>query len=217
MGTQKTEQTQTTTLPGAGQMESEARNLLAQLGRGGMEQMGNLSDLAGGKLTLSPQDEEMIKRIQELTMQAARAQARGNYEDMASQVEGQALEAGLEGSSIEAVNRAVLGRQLQQTLDQTALQGQVTSAQQMRQAALDSAGIKLNANQLLLNRILGGAGGLAEMGLQERRAQTTTKRTDTQTTGLGAGLGQMAGIALGGWAQGGFQLGKKAVEGAANG
>jgi len=216
MGTQKTEQTQTTTLPGMGAGESGARNLLAQLAQSGMGQMGNISDLASGKLTLSPQDEEMIRRIQELTMQSARAQARTNYEDMVGQVEGQALEAGLGGSSVEAINRAILGRQLQGTLDQTALQGQITSAEQMRQQANDSAGLKLNANQLLLSQILGSAGNLAQMGLQERLAQATTTSTQKQNSGVGGALGQIGGMAVAAWNPLGM-LGKSAAAGAKGG
>jgi len=195
MGSQET--TQTTTIPGAGGTEQNARALLEQLGQSGMSQMGNLKDLANGQFTLSPADEEMIRRIQQLTMEQARGQARMNYEDMASQVEGQALEAGIGGSSIDAVNRAVLGRQLQGTLDQVGLQGQINSAQQLRQAAVEGGQMKLNANQLLLQQIMGTTGQLANMGLQERLSQTTTKQKTPSS--IGGTLGQLGGMAVAAW------------------
>ncbi len=195
MGSQET--TQTTTIPGIGGQESDSRALLARLGEGGMAQLGNLKDLANGQFTLSPADEEMIRRIQQLTMEQARGQARMNYEDMASQVEGQSLEAGIGGSSIDAVNRAVLGRQLQSTLDQSALQGQINSAQQLRQAAVEGGQMKLNANQLLLQQIMGTTGQLANMGLQERLSQTTTKQKTPSS--IGGTLGQLGGMAVAAW------------------
>lgn len=183
--------TTTTTIPKAGAQENRARDMMEQLGTRGLGQLGNLEDLASGKLQLSPEDAALIRQIQELTGEAARNEMKSNYELSASQVEGQLLEGGLAKSSIEAVQQALLGKQMQSSLDQSALQGQITSAQQMRQGMYDTAGIKLNANQLLLNQILGGAGGLAEMGLRERLAQTTTT---TSSGGLG-GLVDMAGLA----------------------
>jgi len=173
------------------------QQLLSQMASGGAAQMGDLSGLARGEVTLSPQSAALIQQIQQLTMNAARKQAKGNYEDMVGSVEGAALDSGLDGSSIEAVNRAVLGRQLQQTLDQSTLQGQITSAQQMRTAAVEDAGLQLNANQLLLQRILGSAAPLAQMGLQERLAQATTTQKSKQGVGLGS-LAQVGGLVLGG-------------------
>lgn len=183
-------QTTTTTLPGAGQSEAMAREVLARLTGSGEAQMGDLSGLARGEVSLSPQTAALLQEIQRMTMESTRAQARANYEDMANQVQASALDSGIEGSSIEAVNRAVLGRQLQQTLDQSALQGQITTAQQMRAATLEDAGIKMNANQLLLQQILGAAEPLTRLGLQERLAQATT--TTKQKQSLGAGLTDMA-------------------------
>lgn len=183
--------TTTVTIPKAGAEERQARGVMQELGTRGLGQLGNLSDLASGKLQVSPEDAALIAQIQRLTGEAARKEMQSNYELTASQVEGQLLEGGLAKSSIEAVQQALLGKQLQSSLDQSALQGQINSAQQLRQSMYDTAGIKLNANQLLLNQILGGAGGVAEMGLRERLAQTTTT---TSQSGLGS-LVDMAGLA----------------------
>lgn len=188
--------TATTTIPKAGAQETAARGTLQDLGTRGLGQLGNLGDLAAGKLQASPYEQDLIRQIQELTGQAARKEAQSNYELMASDVEGQLLEGGLAKSSIEAVKQALLGKQLQSSLDQSALQGQITSAQQLRQGMYDRAGVQLNANQLLLNQILGGSGAVAQMGLQERIAQPTTK---TSSGGLGGltDLAGMAGLGLG--------------------
>ena len=107
------------------------------------------------------------------------------------------LDRGLEGSSIEAVNNALLGRQLQQTLDQSSMQQQITNAQQLQQQATNRAGIQLNANQLLLQRILGGSQGVAGMGLQERLAQGTSTSVTETPYNWGSAVGQIAGIGAG--------------------
>lgn len=194
MGSKQTTQT---SIAGMTAQDRTARGMLEQLGQRGMDQMGNLSDLASGNLQLSPQDVALIQQINALSGQQARNEFQQNYETVRGRVEGGLLDRGLANSSIEAVSQALMGQQLQQSLDQGTLQGQITSAQQMRQQALDSAGIKLNANQLLLQQILGGAGQLASMGLNERLAQT---KTTSKTGGIGAGLGaaaQLGGMGLG--------------------
>lgn len=203
MGSQKQETTQTVTLPGMGDTERQARSLLSSLSSSGMDQLGNLSELAKGNVNLSPQMSALIEEINRRSMEQARAEARRNYEDMSSTVMDSSLEAGISGSSADAVNRAILGRQLQGTLDATTRQGQINSAEQMRQSAFDSAGVQLNANQLLLQRILQGAGSLAEMGLQERLAQPTT--TTTQKTGGMSwnSLAQLGGRGIAALASGG--------------
>lgn len=189
--------TQTTevssTIPGIGEQESRARALMMQLAESGQGQLGDLGALARGDMQITPQDEALIRQIAQLTGDLGRAQAQQNYEALAPQVEGQLLERGLEGSSIEAVNQAMLGRQLQQTLDQSSLQQQLISAQQLQQQPLARAGIQLNANQLLLQRILGGAQSVGQMGLQERWAQTTETQTTETPFNWGGVVGAVAG------------------------
>lgn len=188
--------TVTTTIPKAGAQETAARDTLNELGTRGMGQLGNLSDLASGKLQISPEDAALIRQIQELTGEAGRRQMQSNYEVMAGEVEDQLLQGGIAKSSMEAVKQALLGKQLQDSLDQSALQGQITSAQQLRQGMYDTANLRLNTNQLLLNQILGGAGAVADMGLRERLAQTTTTTT---SGGLGSlvDMASLAGLGLG--------------------
>lgn len=201
MGSKSTT-TQEVTIRKAGGQEQSARNLLDQLAKGGMGQLGDLGALASGQLSLSGNDMALIRQIQELSSQQARDATMQNYEQVRGQVESGLLDRGLANSSVEAVSQALLGQQLQASLDQQALQGQITSAQQLRQQAIDRAGLQLNANQLLLNEILSGAGALANMGLQERLAQTTTKQTTKTPMSIG-GAAQMVGRGLAAYGTGG--------------
>lgn len=191
MGSSETTTTQSTTIPGAGDQERNARALLAKLGKEGMGQLGDIGNLASGNLQLTAEDQALMRQIQELSGKAARSSMVDNAAFQSAQLEDRLLSKGMGGASIEAVNEAMIGRQLTQDLDQSALQGQITSAQQLRQHSLDRAGVQLNANQLLLNQILGGAGGVAQMGLQERLTQATT----TQKSKTPFSFGQAAQIA----------------------
>ena len=195
MGTPTQTQTQTTSIQGIGGKVLQMRDLLAGLASSGagMLEGGSMQDLLSGNMSVTSQDREFIQQISSLTNQLQRDQAQTNFQDMSGAVEGQMLERGLEGSSIEAVNNAVLGRQLQQTLDQGSLQGQITSAQQLQQQAMNRTGVQLSANQLLLNQILSGAGAVGQMGLQERLAQPSSTGTIESSGGGWGQLGQVAG------------------------
>lgn len=189
MGSSKETTTQTTTLPGQGAQEAGARSALSQLAQG---QMGDISNLANGNFQITPEDRAFIEQIAALSQRAAGNTIRANAADTMGAIEGDLLSRGLEGSTIEAVDKAVGMRQMQQSLDQSAIEGQITTAQQLREQALSRAGLQLNANQLLLQRILGGAGQLGQLGLQERLAQVTTKQETEKPFDWG-GVAGMAG------------------------
>jgi len=200
MGSQQTTQTRSVTFDEMGQQEASMRAVLEQLAQRGMLQLGDMSSLTSGRMDITPQDEAFIRQISALTGELQRGQAQQNYDTMSQQVEGQLLSRGLEGSSIEAVNQALLGRQLQQSLDQGALQNQITSAQQLQQQAQNRAAVQLNANQLLLNQILNSAQGLAGMSLQERLTGQTITQTAEAPFSWGAAAGRLLGSAMGNFA-----------------
>jgi len=224
MGSTTSTSESTASVPGAGQQELQARNLLMQLAESGQGQldMSQLGQLSSGDLNISPQDQDLVRQIAQLTGDLQRSQAQSNYETMAGSVEGQMLDRGMEGSSIEAVSQALLGRQLQQSLDQGAMQNQITSSQMLQQMPFQRAGIQLSANQQLLQQILGGAQAVGGMGLQERLSQrTSTETTETPFnwgSAVGSALGTAAGAAFGGPAGAvGAQAGNAAfTPGAAN-
>jgi hypothetical protein len=172
MGSSKETTTQTNTIPGVGAQEGRMRDVLGQLASG--VQMGDISNLTSGNLQITAEDRALIEEISKLSQRAAGDTIRSNAADTMGAIESNALDRGIGSSTIESVNKAVGMRQMQQSLDQSAITGQVTNAQQLREQALSRAGIQLNANQLLLQRILGGAQSLAGLGLQERLAQGTT-------------------------------------------
>jgi len=174
VGSSKETTTTTTTVPGAGGQETAANDILRQLAQGGLSQLGDLSGLASGNVQISPEDRAFIEEISRLSQKAAANNIRSNAAETMGAVEANALERGIGSSTIEAVNKAVGMRQMQESLDQSAISGQITTAQQLREQALSRAGLQLNANQLLLQRILGGASQLSAQGLQERLTQATT-------------------------------------------
>ncbi len=170
--------------------------MLMQLAQGGIGQL-NLGELASGELSVSPQDADLVRQIASLTGDMQRNQAQQNYEAMAGSVEGQLLDRGMEDSSIEAVSQALLGRQLQQSLDQGAIQNQITSSQMLQQMPFQRAGLQLSANQALLQQVLGGAQAVGNMGLQERLAQMTTTQSTETPFDWGAMIGTLGGQAMG--------------------
>ena len=196
MGTQQ-EQTTTRTLPGMGNQEAGARNILEEL-MGATGQLGDLTDLAQGNFSLSPQDISLLQEIQRLSGDSARLEMGRNLDFASSDLEEQLLARGVEGSSIEGLQQGLLNTEALHGLNQSSIQGQINTADQMRQHVFDKAGTQLNANQIILNRILQGAGTLGEMGLQERLAQGSETTTMKQSgAGAIAGqLGQLGGLAL---------------------
>ena len=87
---------------------------------------------------------------------------------------------GIQGSSIESVQRGLVGRdatrQLASILDRARGEG----AQALMGLPFQRAGVQLNANQALFNQLLGAGGQAANFGLQERIA-------DIDTSGYGSG------------------------------
>lgn len=193
MGDKKIERTNN--IPGASGLSREMQDLLAQLAQAGAGQMGDLSDLAAGRISATAEDRRLAEESAGAARGVAEIQARQNMEEAMRAVEAQLLERGLAGSSIEAVNQATAGRQYQQTLDQIALQNQGQMAESLMNLPFQRAGTQLTANQLLLQRLVGGASPIMQTNLQERLAQGTT--TQTEEGGL---LGQVLGAAAQGTA-----------------
>jgi hypothetical protein len=179
MGSQTTESTTTRTIPGAHGQELQARDIMMQLARSGMQDL-DVSNLAGGRMQVTPEDEQLMRRIMQAASEMRRQEALRDFEGMSGAVESSMLERGIGGSSIEALQTALLGRELQHTLGQGGLQDTALTAQGLQQLPFQRAGVQLSANQLLLQQILSGAGGVAGMGLQERLNQGTETSTSKQ-------------------------------------
>lgn len=197
MGTETTVD-QTTTIPGIGGQEQGARNILQEL-MSATGQLGDLSALASGQLQLSPSDTALLDQIQRLSGDASRLEMGRNLDFATGDLEEQLLARGVEGGSIEGLEQGLLRTEALHGLNQSTIEGQSTRAEQARQQVFDRGNLQLNANQLILNRILQSAGGLASMGLNERMAQPNVNQV-TNETGLGAiagTIGELGGMAMG--------------------
>lgn len=171
MGTKTT--TQTTSIPERTGIEDEMERLLAHLARQAGAQMGDLGDLAGGRLRATSDDRRFLSEAVGAGRDIAERQARSTYEDSARMVEEDLAARGVDQSTISAVVQALQGREYQRTLADVGSRAQEQTATGMLTLPLQRADTQLNANRLLLERLMGGAGGVADRRLQERLTQLT--------------------------------------------
>jgi hypothetical protein len=188
MGTSKE-----TTRGYAGEMSPEARRIMQQLAE---TQMGNeqMQALARGELDITQQDRDLVNQSQDAMAQMARIRAERAMEDAARQSEAQMLERGLDSSSIEAINNALLGQQFQDQMGQIALQQQAQGSEALMNMPFQRAQTTMNANQLLMNRLVQGAQvGLGyDRGIRQLNQTTETSKPSNlpgQILGMGAQIG----------------------------
>jgi hypothetical protein len=140
--------------------------------------------MASGNISASESDRQFIELAQNSAAEIARKNAENNFASQKRGVEEQLLSKGMEGSSIEAVQTALLGKSNQDALNNISLQQQGQAAEQMTSLPFQRAGVQLSANQLLLQKLLGAANPVMQQSLQERLAQrTTTTKTKQSTAG----------------------------------
>ncbi|KPJ97105.1 MAG: hypothetical protein AMJ55_00370 [Gammaproteobacteria bacterium SG8_15] len=202
----KTKQETQTTIPGAGRQESAVLNMLLGAGQGaaGILDPTILGQLASGQL-LAPtgQDISLLEQATGASREIAERAAREQLEDIMRQVEAGALERGIEGSSIEAVTRAIGGREMARQLADINAQQQQQMAEGMLNLPFQRANVQLGANQALLQQLVGTTTPVLQTRLSERLSQPTS--IATTTPGLGElvgqftqGAGQTFGAGLGG-------------------
>lgn len=180
----------------AGEMSPEARRIMQQLAE---TQMGNeqMQALARGELNINQQDRDLVNQAQDAMTQMARIRAERAMEDAMRQSESQMLERGMDSSSIEAINNALLGQQFQDQMGQIALQQQAQGADALMNMPFQRAGVTMNANQLLMNRLVQGAQvGLGyDQGIRQLN-QTTETTKPSELPGQVLGMGAQIGAAL---------------------
>ena len=184
----------------AGPMSPQARMMLERLAQ---TQGGNqaMQDLAAGKLEINAQDRVMVQQAQDATGQLAMSQMEQGMEQAMRMAEAQGLDRGIEGSSLEAVNNALIGQDMQRQIAQLAMQQQAQGAQQLMNMPMQRAQSTMNANQILMNRLVQGAQvGLGyDQGIRQlNQTRTSEKPSDLpgQVLGMGAQIG--SAIASGG-------------------
>lgn len=190
MGTSK-ETTQNEVGAMSPQMQQMMRYVMQAAG-GGAGQMGDLTALAQGNVGISEQDRRLVGDAQSASGDIARRQMEQAMQEAMRGVEGQMLGRGLEGSSIEAVNNALIGQDFQRQMANMLDQQRSESAQQMMNMPFQRAGVQLNANQLLLQRLLGGASPMMSYDAAMRAGSGSSTTTSEQPLGnalLQAGVG----------------------------
>lgn len=203
-------QTTETTLPPASAGEKDIINLLRKFAKGGMDQLGDLGGLARGDMSAfgpTQADRDLVAQNIGFTADISRRSLEDQLAQMSAGLDEQYADRGISGASGEAFDRAILKRdalrQIANQLDQSRIEGN----QALMNLPGQRAGIALNANQLLYNRILGGLQP-ALAGLQTPRlaqAKTTQKSTPggMDYFKLASRIG--AGIATGGVSEAAYQ------------
>ena len=195
MGQKKTETTNT--IPSAGGRERSLQARLAQIFSDAEGQLGDLSSLAAGDLSqLGPtgQDRQLVRE----SIGAAGDIARRELQTLGA--EGQAgldetlAARGIQGSSIESVDRSILSRNLQNQLATLIDKQRIEGSQQLLNLPFQRAQTTLGANQALFNRITGPASPVLQGLLQERLAQGSQTSTET---GLSTGEALGSGVGIG--------------------
>jgi hypothetical protein len=187
----QTTQTQTTTVPGATGSEARLQSLLQNLIKGQAGQLGDLSQIASGKFGVTEEDRRLIADSLGFTRDIVSRDIAGLSAEGQGRL-GESLAArGIQGSSIESVDRAILERDLQRQGANLLDQSRVESNQALMQLPFQRAQTQIGANQALFQSILGAANPLLNSFLSSRLTNTTT--TNKQS---GGGLGQL--VQLGG-------------------
>ncbi len=192
MGQKKTTQTTETSIaPRTGQ-EQQLLQALTSLGISSADQLGDLSQLASGQgLVPTSQDQALVEQ----SIGASSDIARRQLEDFVGQQQlglDESLSArGVQGSSIESVNRAVIGRDANRQFANLASAEAGRGADALMQLPFQRANVQLNANQALFQRLSGSSNQVLSQALQERLAQSTS--TSTQETS-GMSFDEMAQI-----------------------
>jgi hypothetical protein len=188
-------------VPAKSGQEKSLIDFLSQLAQQAGLQLGDLTKLASGEVGgPTAEDKRLVQESIGFTTDIA---TRG-LEDVTSQLSanlGESLSArGIQGSSIEAVDQALLRRGLGQDAASMIDKSRIQGGQALLNLPFQRAGVQLNANQLLFNRITGGALPALQSLLQERLAQGTTTQTQS---GFGAGDLLQLGGTVGGFLIGG--------------
>ncbi len=184
-------------IPGANKDEQALLKLFAQIAKQAGGQMGDLSKLASGDYSaLGPTgaDQELVSK----SIGAARDMAARNAEFTTAEQQAQLGETlaskGIQGSSIESVQRALLQRDAQRQIGNNVDQATIEGGQALLNLPGQRAQIQLTANQELMNRLSGAGGVSLQSMLQARLAQgkqtTKTKSFDpTEWVKAGAAVG----------------------------
>lgn len=169
--------TQETTIPGAGGAEQRLQGMLTKLLQGQAGQLGDLSKIASGDFTLTEADKRLISDSLGFTRDIVSRDMASLSEEGQARLGENLTARGVQGSSFESVDRAILERDLHRQGANMLDQSRIEMGNAAMALPFQRAGMQLNANQALFQNILGAANPLLSGYLNERLAQQKTKQT----------------------------------------
>ncbi|HUW10462.1 MAG TPA: hypothetical protein VM537_12095 [Anaerolineae bacterium] len=182
MGNKKSTQTSTTSIAPAGGQEQQMMALLSKLGIESADQLSNLGNLANGQgLVPNSQDRALVEQSIGASSDMARRQLQGFVEQQQLGLDDSLSARGVQGSSIESMNRAVIGRDANRQFANMASQEQQQGAQALMQLPFQRANVQLNANQALFQRLSGASNQVLSQSLQDRLANQTQTSTQEES------------------------------------
>ena len=188
--------TSTVTVPERTATEDELEQIIMQLIRETPGQLGDLSALARGDLRASSEDRRLLDESIGAGRDIAERGARRAYEDSTRMVEEDLLGRGLDQSTISAITQALQGRAFQDTMANVGSQAQEQMATGMLQLPFQRAQTQMSANQILLQKLLGGLDSTRTANLNERLNQPTTTTQKPFDWGAVAGTAVQAGTQM---------------------
>lgn len=183
MGAAKQTQESQSTIQKASGSESQLLQMLSQLGLSAGGQMGDLSQLAAGNIGPTAQDRELVEQSVGASTDIASRQLEQQIQQLMAQLDEQLAARGIQGSSIEAVNRGQVFGQGVNAQANLLSQQQQLGAQSLQNLPFQRAQAQIGANQALFQRLMGASGQVVGGGLQERLAGASTRTTQTQQPG----------------------------------
>jgi hypothetical protein len=181
----KAEETVKRDIAPAGAQEQGIMDLLAQMAQGAGGQMGDLSDLAAGRIGgPTAADQQLVEQSIGASTDIALRELERTIQQIMAQQSGQLAARGLQGSSIEAVGAGQIGSRGVDQIANLLSQQQQQGAQALMNLPFQRAQTQIGANQALLQRLTGTAGPALQASLQERLNTMTQTATGSESPSL---------------------------------
>lgn len=190
MGFTTTTETQNTAGPQSAQ-GAAALQLLGDVGQTGADQLGDLSQIAGGNFQLSPAMMQYIAEAQRVSGDMGRAEMERNLQSTTRQIEDTAIGRQNTGGSFEAVSQALMGQEALHGLNMQGLQQEGQSYETMVNAPLQYGQMAIEGNRALLDRLVGGTGAVAQYDANMRGLNSS--QYGEQTVPFGQQMMQLGG------------------------
>lgn len=172
-------QTSSTTIPGATGNEAQLLQLLTQIARRSSGQMGDLSQLAKGQMGgPSEQDYQLVQDTMGRSSEMAQRELQRSMGPLMAQIGERMGARGTKGSSIEMLENALMGREMQGNMADLLAQSQNQGAEALMNLPFRRGEMQIGANQALFNMLTGSASPVLQNMLAGRLAQ---QKTTTET------------------------------------